>query len=135
MKMLERWDAVVSACRGFCSVLGPLQSVQALVCLLIFLASIGSPVGGDIWMTFGVMVGRVRLVEDFALFLGLFRLFRGLSYGVLFLLCRLMMGFILGLTLFELYGMFAAFWVARLLLVLLSRLDAPSSGAGHGSDL
>ena len=56
-------DEVVSACRGFCSVPGPLQSVQRA------------------------------------------------EFGVLFLLCRLLMEHILGLC-----GMLAASWMARLLL-------------------
>ena len=49
-----------------------------------------------------------------------YSLFKGLSSGVIFLPCRLMMGCILGLTIFVLYGMLAASWMARLLLVLLS---------------
>ena len=61
-------DAVAGACRGFCSVPGPLQSVQR----------------AEFW--------------------------------VLFLLSKPM----LGLTTLVLYGMLAASWMARLLLVLLS---------------
>ena len=68
-------DAVASACRGFSSVPGPLQSVQ-----------------------------------------------KELSSGVSFLLCKLMMGCILGLTIFVLFGMLAASWMARLLFVLLNWL-------------
>ena len=49
-------------------------------------------------------------------------LFRGLSFGVLFLLCKLMMGYVLGATILELYGMLAASWMAGLLLVLLNWL-------------
>ena len=74
--------------------------------------------GGAIWMK---MLGRMQLlvpVVVFVLFLVHCSLFRGLSSGVLFLLCRLMMGYILGMTILELY--LAGSWMARLLLVLLS---------------
>ena len=81
--------------------------------------------------------------EVAVLFLVHCSLSRGLSSGVLLLLCRLMMGYILGLTILELYGMLAASWVARLLLVLLSWLrmgilfcllrGCSVFGDGHGS--
>ena len=81
--------------------------------------------------------------EVAVLFLVHCSLSRGLSSGVLFLLCRLMMGYILGLTILELYGMLAASWMARLLLVLLSWLrmgilfcflrGCSVFGVGHGS--
>ena len=67
-------DVVVSACPGFCSVPGPLQSVQ-----------------------------------------------RAEFWGVILAL-QVMMEYILGLTILELYGVLVACWMAKPLLVLLSWL-------------
>ena len=60
--------------------------------------------------------------EDAVLFPGPLQSVQRLSSGVLFLLCRLMMVYILGLTILELFGMLAASWMTRLLLVLVSWL-------------
>ena len=59
-------------------------------------------------------------VVVFVLCLVHFSLFRGLSSGVLFLLCRLIMGVHLGVDNLGVVRQVAASWMARLLLVLLS---------------
>ena len=66
--------------------------------------------GGAIWMKMLVRMLLPLPVEVFVLFLVLCSLFKGLSSGVLFLLCKLMMGYILGFTISVLSGMLAASW-------------------------
>ena len=108
--------------------LGAWWRIRSLVHLLLGLVALpiaavvfGRIGGGAIWMKVLMRMLLLGLVEVFVLFLVLCSLFKGLSSGVLFLLSKLMMGSILGLTIL-LFGMLAASWMARLLLVLLSWL-------------
>ena len=80
--------------------------------LNIFLVFIAPPVGGDIWMTLGMMAGA-------ALFLG-FRLFRGLSSGASFLLCRLLRLCTLVLIPSMWFGMLVDWWMGIGVRVLLN---------------
>ena len=60
--------------------------------------------GGAIWMKMLMKMLLLVPVEVFVLFLVLCSLFKGLSSGVLFLLCKQMMGSILALTILVLFG-------------------------------
>ena len=93
--------------------------------------------GSAIWMK---MLGRMQLlvpVVVFVLCLVHFSLFRGLSSGVLFLLCRLIMGVHLGvdnLGVVRQVGRLLDGKTASRLAELIKDGDlALSSGAGHGS--
>ena len=95
-----------------------------------FVAVVFGRIGcGVIWLKMLDMMHLLVPVVVFVLLLVRCSLFKGLSFGVLFLLCRLMMVCILGLTILVLYGMLAASWMAGLLLVLLSWLGWGSYSA------
>ena len=76
--------------------------------------------GGAILMMMLVGTGSSGLAVAIVLFLVRYKLSRGLSSGVSFLLSRLLMAFTLVLIIWVLYVMSVAYWTAMLALVLLS---------------